>query len=211
MKLRAIGANVLATVIASMALSAAAGAQAPLNYSSGPTVLTGVGDQIWGSPYDVLSLGASAGKITTNGDYSLGPLSFTAGLNALSDSPYSVTGNFIDKLTIGGVTENISIGYTANINAVESCTRSLCSFGDTIQLNNTVVTYSPYLTLDILATSLTSYGSTASTTLVADVTRLPVTVAAPELDAGSLTGGLSLLIGGVLLLRGRRPLSTQAV
>jgi len=210
MNLRATGATLLATAVASIAMSAIAVAQTPVNYSSAGATLTGIGDRIPGSPYDVLSLGASAGKFTANGDYSLGPLSFTAGLNTFSDSPYTVSGDFIDKLTIGGVTENVSIGYTATINAVESCSFLVCSFGDTIKLNNTVVTYSPYLTLDILATSLTSYGNTSSTTLTADVTRLPV-VAAPELDAGSLTGGMSLLIGGLLVLRGRRPISAQAV
>lgn len=37
----------------------------------------------------------------------------------------------------------------------------------------------------------------------------PPTVTAPEIDPASAASGLALLVGGVLVLRGRKPLRTE--
>lgn len=99
----------------------------------------GIGDEM-SSGFDQLLLTGYSSDISGYGTIELNPLDFTAGLNAYSAE--TVTGTLSEELTVGGVTQSLSIPYSDNISDTDTLTifggNSLVFGGYTITLDTYV-------------------------------------------------------------------------
>ena len=138
---------------AALALAAAAPAAA-VNYVTGTSTFTGLGDTI-GSPYDQITLNGVSGSATGPGTYLVNTVDFTVGLN--SNDSHTNTGSFTNTATVDGSPFSYTVPYTIAISSADTITIG----GNTVHIDGVKVTFNPLV--------LNSGGGTVSGDLTASV------------------------------------------
>lgn len=100
-----------------LGLLAPAAGQAQVIYSTSGALVLGIGDQI-GGLFDKLSFGPYASTFVAPQTKILNPVTFAVGYNTNASAPYTASGFVTETITVGGVTQNISLPYTATIDSV---------------------------------------------------------------------------------------------